>query len=157
LSTSLFERPRRAPPRSLYEIVSATITRWRYTALDADEMLNWGHHTMALFDKKQYDANALGDGPVEQQYIEKMRTVARGIDHHFNGMSMPGRKKTIGFVLMVFPFDRPDGRCNYMSNAQRDEVLLLLKEQVKRFEEQAQQAAYDAHKAVTPNDPVFER
>lgn len=129
--------------------------RTRYSQLDVDDMLNWGHNQMALFDKRRYDANSLGDGPVEQEYIEKMRTVARGIDHHFNGTLLG--KRSIGFILMVFPFDKPEGRCNYMSNAQRAEVLQLLKEQVKRFEEQAQEAEYAAHKAVGPSDEIFQR
>ena len=42
-----------------------------------------------------------------------------------------------GFCLMVFPLEDFDGRCNYISNANRDDVVTLLKEQLARFEGQA--------------------
>jgi hypothetical protein len=37
---------------------------------------------------------------------------------------------------MVFPFDSFDGRANYISNARREDVIVLLKEQLARFEGQ---------------------
>jgi hypothetical protein len=36
---------------------------------------------------------------------------------------------------MVFPFDDKSGRCNYISNAERPDVVRLLKEQLRHFEE----------------------
>lgn len=72
----------------------------------------------------------LGDAPVQDEYRNLMTEVARTIDKMFNGSE--GGKK-VGFVLMVFPFGQ-GGRCNYMSNADRDDVLATLKEQVARFE-----------------------
>jgi len=72
----------------------------------------------------------LGDGPVEAQYAEKMKNVARNVDIMFNG---PGGGRDIGFILMVFPFE-DRGRCNYMSNANREDVIVLLKEQLARFQ-----------------------
>lgn len=41
-----------------------------------------------------------------------------------------------GFVLLVFPFESDEGRCNYISNARREDVKTLLKEQLARFEGQ---------------------
>ena len=73
----------------------------------------------------------LGDAPVEEQYALRMKTVARNIDIMFNG---PGGAKDIGFILMVFPFGDHKGRCNYMSNASREDVIVLLKEQLARFQ-----------------------
>jgi hypothetical protein len=122
---------RRLPKKSLYERFSHVIARWRYNTLDADEALRWGYYQMALFKKNQ-----IGDGPVDPEYLEKMRVLARGIDHHFNGSSSPASPKKIGFILMVFPFGDGEGRCNYMSNAERADVVRMLKEQIRRFETQ---------------------
>jgi len=72
----------------------------------------------------------LGDAPVAQEYADKMTAVARSIDQFFNGAE---GGKTVGFVLMVFPFGN-GGRCNYMSNANRDDIVATLKEQIRRFE-----------------------
>lgn len=76
----------------------------------------------------------LGDAPVQEQYAERMKQVARGVDHMFNG---DATEKKVGFILMVFSLNDHGGRCNYMSNAMREDVLVLLKEQVARFEGQS--------------------
>jgi len=143
---------RRGPRRSLYEIISSTINHARLNVFDVDDMLNYGHYHMALWGKQK---DQLGDQPVQQEYLEKMRVLAKGIDHHFNG----GGPKKVGFILMVFPFGVPDDthRCNYMSNADRVDVIKMLKEQIGYFEKQveAERAAeYAAHKE--PN-PFFDR
>lgn len=84
----------------------------------------------------------LGDGPIEQQYFEQMKALARTIDEFFNGPPSPDRVKQTGFILMVFPFTEADlatggqGRANYISNADRKDVVVLLKEQLARFEGQ---------------------
>lgn len=79
----------------------------------------------------------LGDGPVEDAYVEKMNTIARGLDEIFNG-DKQGDERSTGFVLLVFPFNSSDGRCNYISNgADRDDVVRLMEEQIKRFKEAA--------------------
>lgn len=40
-----------------------------------------------------------------------------------------------GFVLLVFPFDHPAGaRTNYVSNAERADMIVALKEILARFE-----------------------
>jgi hypothetical protein len=54
----------------------------------------------------------------------------------FNGKAKGNDKKT-GFVLLVFPFNDNEGRCNYISNgADRRDIVALFKEQIKRFEGQ---------------------
>lgn len=81
-------------------------------------------------------AEQLGDGPIEPAYIERMNELAHTLDIAFNG-GAKGNDRTTGFVLLVFPFGSSDGRCNYISNgADRADVLTLLKEQAKRFEQQ---------------------
>ena len=78
----------------------------------------------------------LGDGPIQSEYREMMNAIARGLDEAFNGTNKGSERKT-GFVLLVFPFGNIDGRCNYISNgADRRDVVVLLKEQIKRFEGQ---------------------
>ncbi len=78
----------------------------------------------------------LGDGPIQHEYVKKMRAIARALDEVFNG-DKRGDDRGTGFVLLVFPFGEKEGRCNYISNgADRGDVLRLLKEQAARFEEQ---------------------
>jgi len=86
-------------------------------------------------DAKRRRDKRLGDAPVEAKYVEDMKQVARMIDHVFNG-PLTGEARTTGFILMVFPFEGHEGRCNYMSNAERKDVVTMLKEQIKRFEGQ---------------------
>lgn len=59
-----------------------------------------------------------------------MSEVARTIDTMLNGAS--GGQET-GFVLLTFPF-AGGGRCQYVSSAHPDDVVVLLKEQIKRLE-----------------------
>jgi hypothetical protein len=62
--------------------------------------------------------------------------VAKALDETFNGEEKGQDRKT-GFVLLVFPFGEGEGRCNYISNgASRDDIVVMLKEQIKRFEGQ---------------------
>ena len=67
----------------------------------------------------------------------QMNALARAIDMIFNGKALGHDRKT-GFVLLVFPFGDDPGRANYISNgADRDDIVALFKEQIKRFEGQA--------------------
>ena len=62
-----------------------------------------------------------------------MQEVARFVDRLFNGEAQQGDRK-IAWVLMAFPFNDGDGRCNYISNADRNSIVTLLKEQLAYFE-----------------------
>ena len=55
---------------------------------------------------------------------EQMRELARLIEPRIKGL---------GFALFVFPFKEP-GISNYISNADRNDMIKALKEKVKRFE-----------------------
>lgn len=81
--------------------------------------------------------HTLGDAPIESAYIEQMKALASVIDETFNGGTRGKNRKT-GFVLLVFPFEEVagSGRANYISNADRDDIVTMLKEQIKRFEGQ---------------------
>ena len=78
----------------------------------------------------------LGDAPVEDQYRAQMTAICQVLDETFNGqVGGPGRKT--GFVLLVFPYDCHDGRCNFMSNgADRHDIVTMFKEMIVRFEGQ---------------------
>jgi hypothetical protein len=78
----------------------------------------------------------IGDGPIDPELVEAMNDLARFLDNFFNGPKR-GDDRDTGFILMVFPFRSHEGRCNYISNADRDDVKILIKEQLARFEGQA--------------------
>lgn len=80
----------------------------------------------------------LGDAPIEAAYRQKMEQMARLLDGILNG-SAKGADRESGFLLLVFPFGERPGRCNYISNgADRQDVIALLKQQIARFEGQAE-------------------
>lgn len=65
-----------------------------------------------------------------------MQSVAKGLDKICN----PEGERKLGFVLLVFPFGGPEGaRCNYVSNAERKDIITALKEIVARFEGRVQE------------------
>jgi hypothetical protein len=67
----------------------------------------------------------------------ELQTLAAVLDEHFNAGKNP--KKT-AFVLLVTPLDAPVGaRVNYVSNANRGDIVVMLKEIVARFEGQPEQ------------------
>ena len=77
--------------------------------------------------------HTIGDAPIDPKLIEMMNSLARGLDEILNG-GAKGKARKNGFILMVFPFDGHEGRCNYISNAERADVVTLLREQLRRFE-----------------------
>ena len=80
--------------------------------------------------------HTLGDAPIDSEYIEKMNELAHFLDRYFNE-HVRGKDRKTGFVLLVFPFEDHEGRCNYISNgADRKDIVTMFKEQIKRFEGQ---------------------
>lgn len=78
----------------------------------------------------------LGDGPIQAKFRQQMNMIAHTLDTIFNGPAKGNERKT-GFVLLVFPFSDTTGRCNYISNgANRQDIVVMMKEQIKRFEGQ---------------------
>lgn len=77
----------------------------------------------------------LGDGPIQPEFLDLMNKLASVLDGAFNG-ELRGKHRKNGFVLLVFPFGSNDGRCNYISNADRKDIVTMMKEQIKRFEGQ---------------------
>jgi hypothetical protein len=77
--------------------------------------------------------------PIQEQYRQSMRAVAATLDMTFNG-NATGKNRGTGFVLLVFPFESSEGRCNYISNgADRKDIIALMKEMIAGFEGQSRQ------------------
>ena len=75
----------------------------------------------------------LGSKPVETEYHRSLRAVFMTIDEWLN----PDKAdKKVGIIVMMFPLGERPGRCNYMSNAKREDIVVLLKEQLRYFEGQ---------------------
>ena len=82
---------------------------------------------------------------VEQNLEAYLQVVGRVIDELLNGTAAPGDKKW-GFVLMAFPFNSDTGRCNYISNGQREDVITMLREQLSYFEGMAEAEPADPNR-----------
>lgn len=80
--------------------------------------------------------NQIGDAPIESMQEQVMRMLAALIDNMLNDTNADSPDREWGFLLMVFPFGATPGRCNYVSTAERDDVVALMKEQLKYFEAQ---------------------
>ncbi len=78
--------------------------------------------------------HTLGDAPIQPEYIEQMNQLAHFLDEYWNGQAK-GQARSVGFVLLVFPYGEKEGRCNYISNgADRRDIVTMLREQIARFE-----------------------
>lgn len=72
--------------------------------------------------------------PIQQQYRVVMKRLARKIDKWLNGDARPLQRK-LGFVLLVAEFGKiEDGRVNYISNGEREDMIAMLKEYLGRLE-----------------------
>jgi hypothetical protein len=73
---------------------------------------------------------------------ELLQAVAQGLDDIFNGTERP---KRIGFAVFVFEFGQTSGgRVNYVSNADRADMMVAVKEWLARHEGRALEAPPDA-------------
>lgn len=70
-------------------------------------------------------------GPIEEKHAGAMKQLGRVIDDWLN----QGKGKKVGFVLLMFDFgEKPNGRMNYLSNAERESMLRALQELVGQME-----------------------
>ncbi len=61
-----------------------------------------------------------------------MNAIAQALDELLNGDARP---KLFGFCLLVFPFgEAPEGRINYICNAERSDMIASMKEFIARNE-----------------------
>ena len=70
--------------------------------------------------------------PIEEEQRATMNALAAALDEIFNG-TKKGQEREWGFAMLVFRFGE-EGRCNYISNAQRPEMLTAMKEFIARAE-----------------------
>ena len=70
--------------------------------------------------------------PIQAQHHEVMNALAAGIDDILNGEVRP---KKNAFVLLMAEFGViENGRINYISNADRADIVAMLKEYLARIE-----------------------
>lgn len=73
--------------------------------------------------------------PIQSQYSHAMNRIARQIDEGLNGRPKPGKRPTVGFVLLTAEFGKIDGgRVNYISNGERADMIAMLREYLARVE-----------------------
>lgn len=78
----------------------------------------------------------IDDNKISPELHEAMNDIAKSLDSIFNGEAK-GKAKKNAFVLLLMPFDGPPGqRVNYIANADRKDVVVMLKEVIARFEGQ---------------------
>ena len=69
---------------------------------------------------------------VDPKYRDMLNRIAKGLDDAFNGDTRP---KQVGFAVLLFNFDKIDaGRMNWISNADRADMIPALKEMVAQLE-----------------------
>lgn len=72
--------------------------------------------------------------PIEPQFLGVMNALASGLDAALNGEAK-GHDRKVGFVLFTFNFGQFDGgRVNYISNADRTDMIASVKEWLGRAE-----------------------
>lgn len=71
---------------------------------------------------------------VEKEYVQKMQELARFLDFSFNE-EVGHKTRAVGFCLLIFRFDEAKrGRMNYISNADRKDMIAALKELIAQME-----------------------
>jgi hypothetical protein len=78
----------------------------------------------------------MSEQPVEWRWHDFMNRLAPALD---KGLNADGNKK-FGFFLAIFPFGDEEGRFNYISNADRKDIIVLMKEMIVKFEGQPDQS-----------------
>lgn len=70
--------------------------------------------------------------PIQSKYRKLMNRVAKALDTTFNGSS---KQKKVAFVLLTAEFGViEDGRVNYISNGNREDMIAMMKEWLARAE-----------------------
>lgn len=77
---------------------------------------------------------------IQEKHRAKMNALAVTLDDMFNGEALPGlpRKRRYGFALIVCDLNKIEaGRMNWISNAERSDMIVALKEMVAQLEGRA--------------------
>lgn len=76
--------------------------------------------------------------PIEEKHSQVMKALAEGIDTVLNGRrdTRKDEKRATGFMLFVYDFNEGPkaGRMNYISNANRLDMNVAVKEMAAHFE-----------------------
>jgi len=72
--------------------------------------------------------------PIDPTFRKQMNDLARGLDQIFNGTKQ-GKSREVAFVLLVTPFEDAK-KVSYISNAERNDVIAMMKEFIARNEGQ---------------------
>lgn len=67
----------------------------------------------------------MSHGPIQPELHEHMNAL---------GEFLKEELQPWGFCLIVFPLNTPDGRVNYLSNANREDMLIAMKEFIANAE-----------------------
>ncbi len=71
---------------------------------------------------------------IDPQFTDIMNALARGLDGALNG-DLKGTDRKVGFALLTFNFDDfAAGRVNYISNANREDMIAAVKSWLARAE-----------------------
>lgn len=84
--------------------------------------------------KRRRDSGSADHGPIDPLYRAQMNALAHGLDQMLNGPNCPADKKRVGFFLTLFEFNNDQGRFNYISNADKVDVRVMLKDVLARIE-----------------------
>jgi hypothetical protein len=73
-------------------------------------------------------------GTATQRDADLLKAMMSALDEVANDR---GKPKTVGLIILTFPYGDADSRVNYISNgADRKDIVVMLKELIARFEGQ---------------------
>jgi hypothetical protein len=75
------------------------------------------------------------NAPIEPQFVEEMNKIAAALDQIFNG-NLKVHDRKVCFTLLIAKFGE-ESRCNYISNGERKDIIVMMKETIARVEGQA--------------------
>lgn len=78
--------------------------------------------------------------PIDPDINAQANAIAMTLDEFLNGERLPGlpRKRKYGFAVLIFEFGKAEaGRMNWISNGERADMIVALKETVAQLEARA--------------------
>jgi hypothetical protein len=77
------------------------------------------------------------DEEISKEYRAAMNGLAKDLDAILNG-GLTGEDRTVCFTLLITDFNK-SSRVNYISNGQREDIIVMMKEVLARFQGQPEQ------------------
>ena len=78
------------------------------------------------------------DEEIAKEYRHAMNELAKDLDAILNG-NLKGTDRTVCFTLLIGDFNK-SSRINYISNGERADIIVMLKEILARFQGQPEQS-----------------